>query len=341
MMDMETEAPRTAAEKKKAIDESIARIEKTYGKGSVFNMGSKVGVPWPSLPTGIYSLDHEVLGIGGLPRGRIVEIYGPEAGGKTTLLLKAIAQAQKANEHCAVIDAEHALDPNWAKKIGVNVNALHIAQPDNGEQALEIAEELIQSMSFGIIGIDSVAALVTKAELAGEMGDATMGGQARLMSQAMRKLSAIVAKSNTILVFINQIRDKLGVMYGSPETTTGGRALKFYASVRLDVRKISAVKEGDTIIGHTARLKAVKNKLSPPFREAEIDLLFDRGFDDLGNILDAAVSDGIVEKSGAWYTYKKERFQGKEKASALFKDEEVLKSVLKQLEEKRNERNKD
>jgi recombination protein RecA len=339
---MDTEAPKTAAEKKKLITATLSSIEKTHGKGSVFNMGNRVGVPWPSLPTGIYSLDHEVLGIGGLPRGRIIEIYGPEAGGKTTLLLKTIAQAQKQGEHCALIDAENALDPNWAKRIGVNVDDLIISQPDNGEQALEIAEELITSQCFGIVGIDSVAALVPKAELEGDMGDAQMGLQARLMSQAMRKLSGIVRKTNTILVFINQIRDKLGVMFGSPETTTGGRALKFYSSVRLDVRKIGAVKEGDKVVGHTTRFKAVKNKMSPPFAEAEVNLIYEQaGFDSNLDLLDVADRAGLLEKAGTWISYKGERLgQGKQNAAASLSDEKIHKSIMKQLEEQRNERSK-
>jgi recombination protein RecA len=335
-MPIATEAPKTLAEKKKAAEAAYNQIEKDYGKGSVFNMGSKVGVPWPSLSTGIYGVDTTVLGIGGLPRGRIVEVYGPESGGKTTLTLHLIAQAQKAGELCAFIDAENAFDPNWATKIGVNVKELTMSQPDNGEQALEIAETLISSQAFGVVVVDSVAALVPKAELEGDMGDAQMGLQARMMSQAMRKLSGVVASSKTILVFINQVRDKIGVMYGSPETTTGGRALKFYASVRLDVRRISAVKDGDAVVGNRVRVKAAKNKLSPPFREAEVNLMFDKGFDGFTSLVETAVEAGVIEKSGSWFSYKNTRLgQGIEAACATISgNNELNEKIQKELREK-------
>lgn len=296
-------------------------------------MGSKVGVAWPSISTGIYSVDKNVLGIGGLPRGRIVEIYGPESGGKTTLTLHLIASAQKAGELCAFIDAENAFDPNWATKIGVNVKDLTMSQPDYGEQALEIAETLIRSQAFGVIVVDSVAALVPKAELEGDMGDSQMGLQARMMSQAMRKLSGVVRSSKTNLTFINQVRDKIGVMYGSPETTTGGRALKFYASVRLDVRRISAVKEGDTVVGNRVRVKAAKNKLFAPFRETEVNLMFDRGFDGLASFVEAAVEAKVIEKSGSWYSFKGERLgQGLDAACTLIgNNKELHEKIQKQL----------
>lgn len=299
--------PQSEAEIKKAVDSAVADIEKEYGKGSIQRLGSRVGQKVPCIPTGLPSIDDDVLGIGGFAKGRVIEIYGPESGGKTTLLLRAIAEAQKAKGMAAFIDAEHAFSPGWAKKNGVNVDDLLVSQPDYGEQALEIVERLIRSGAFAIVGVDSVAALVPKAELEGDMGDSHMGLQARLMSQALRKLTGLVSKSNTCLIFINQVRDKIGVMFGSPETTTGGRALKFYASVRLDVRRIGMVKDGDEIIGAKIRIRGAKNKLDSPFKEAEIDLLFDRGFDPVGNVLDIAVERGIVDKAGAWYSYKTER----------------------------------
>jgi recombination protein RecA len=299
--------PQTEAEFKKAADAAIADIEKEYGKGAIQRLGQRVGQKVPCIPTGIPSVDNDVLGIGGFARGRVIEIYGPESGGKTTLLLRAIAEAQKAGGLAAFIDAEHAFSPNWAVKNEVNVYDLIVAQPDSGEEALEITERLIRSGAFTIIGVDSVAALVPKAELEGDMGDSHMGLQARLMSQALRKLTGIVNKSNTCLIFINQIREKIGVMFGSPETTTGGRALKFYSSVRLDVRRIGQIKDGDDIIGAKIRIKGAKNKLDSPFKEAEIDLLFDRGFDPVGNVLDVAAEREIVKRSGAWYSYRDER----------------------------------
>ncbi len=335
-MAIDAEAPRTIADKKKAAAVAAAAIEKEHGEGAIFNLDAKVGKPWPHVPTGIFDVDNNVLGIGGLPRGRIVEIYGPESGGKTTLCLHVVAQAQKLGDLCAFIDAEHALDPNWMKRLGVNVKDLYVAQPDNGEQALKIAETLIDSQAFGVIVVDSVAALVPKSELEGDIGDSNMGVQARLMSQAMRMLSAKVAKSNTLLIFINQIRMKIGVMFGSPETTTGGRALKFYASVRLDVRRMSGVKDGETVIGNLVRIKAAKNKMAAPFRESEVNLLFDRGFDGLGSFFDVAVSLGVVEKSGSWFSVNGERLgQGRDAAIAFVSNNFSVEAKLrKEVSEK-------
>lgn len=322
------------SEIEKAAEAAFLQIEKDHGKGAIFNLGKKVGIDWPCISTGLVSLDWDVLGIGGIPRKRITEIYGPESGGKTTMALHTVANAQKQGDLAAYIDVENALDPNWAKKLGVDVDALNVSQPDNGEQALEIVETLIKSNAFGIIVVDSVAALVPKAELDGDMGDAHMGLQARLMSQAMRKLTFALSKSPTALVFINQIREKIGVMFGSPETTPGGRALKFYASVRLDIRRISAVKMGEDVAGNLVKIKAVKNKLSAPFKQTETELLFDRGFDSTGNTLSLGIELGIVEKNGAWLNYKGERLgQGFDKARdlldaapALYAD--LLKAVI-------------
>lgn len=296
-------------------------------------MGSKVGVVMPHIPTGIYALDHHALGIGGVPKGRIIEIFGPESSGKTTMALTIIAESQKRGGRCAVIDAEHALDPNWATKQGVDVDALDISQPDYGEQALEICDELVRSGAYDVIVVDSVAALVPKAELDGEMGDSNMGLHARLMSQAMRKLTASVHRTGTVLIFINQIREKIGVMFGSPETTTGGRALKFYASVRMDVRRIGQVKDGDQIIGNKTKVKIVKNKVSAPFREVEFDLLYNLGLDKSGNLLDVAAERGVVEKSGAWYSYKGERLgQGRLAARNLIAGDATLEDkILKEV----------
>lgn len=328
-MPIDVEAPRTAAEKLKAADSAVAGIEKTYGKGAVFNMASKVGIDWPSYATGIYSLDHNVIGCGGIPKGRITEIYGPEAGGKTTLTLHTVASAQSAGELCGFIDAENALDPTYAAHLGVNMKSLYVAQPDNGEQALEIAEAMIGSMAFGIVVVDSVAALVPKAELEGDMGDAQMGLQARLMSQALRKLTSIVSKSKTSLIFINQIREKIGVMFGSPETTTGGRALKFYASLRLDVRRIASIKEGEKVIGNNVRIKAAKNKLSAPFRETEVPLIFGEGFSHRSDLIRMAVAAGVIEKNGAWFSFKGERLgQGEAQASKFIEEPTVYKNIM-------------
>ena len=304
----------------KALDLAVAQIEKQFGKGAIMKLGSEeVLSDIPAISTGSLGLDL-ALGVGGFPRGRVVEIYGPEASGKTTLTLHAIAEAQKAGGATAFIDAEHALDITYAKKLGVKTDDLLIAQPDTGEQALEIAETLVRSGALDLVVIDSVAALVPRAELEGEMGDAHMGLQARLMSQALRKLTATISKSQTTVIFINQIRMKIGVMFGNPETTTGGNALKFYASVRLDIRRIEAIKEGQDVTGSRVRVKVVKNKVAPPFKQAEFDVLFNEGISKVGEILDLGAEKGVVEKSGAWYAYKGERIgQGRDQAKAYLK----------------------
>ena len=308
-------------EKMKILDLAIAQIEKQYGKGSIMRLGSRdVLVPVSVIPTGALSLD-AALGVGGFPRGRVVEVFGPESGGKTTLALHVIAEAQKMGGQAAFIDAEHALDPTYARKLGVDIDNLLVSQPDNGEQALEIAETLIRSGGVDVVVVDSVAALVPKAELEGEMGDPQMGLQARLMSQALRKLTGIVSKSRTCLVFINQIREKIGVMFGNPETTTGGRALKFYASIRLDIRRIQAIKEGDRVVGSRTRGKVVKNKVAAPFREAEFDILYGEGVSREGDLLDLGVDMGILEKSGTWISFGGERLgQGRENARIFLKE---------------------
>lgn len=282
--------------------EALNAIDKEYGEGTIIRLGDKKTVPIAAIPTGLYEVDYDVAGIGGFPRGRMVEIYGPESSGKTTIALLVVASAQRMGGLAAYIDAEHALDPAWMTKNGVDVDNLFLSQPDYGEQALSIAETLVESGGFDVIVIDSVAALVPKAELEGDMGDSHMGLQARMMSQAMRKLTGKVAKSGTCLIFINQVRDKIGVMFGSPETTTGGRALKFYASMRLDVRRIGSLKNGETIIGNTVKVKAAKNKCAAPFRETEVTLLFGQGFDVDGSVFDAALKAGIVQKSGSWFS---------------------------------------
>ncbi len=304
----------------KALDLAVAQIEKQFGKGAIMKLGSdEVLSDIPAISTGSLGLDI-ALGVGGFPRGRVVEIFGPEASGKTTLTLHAIAEAQKAGGATAFIDAEHALDITYARKLGVKTDELLIAQPDTGEQALEIAETLVRSGALDLIVIDSVAALVPRAELEGEMGDAHMGLQARLMSQALRKLTASISKSQTTVIFINQIRMKIGVMFGNPETTTGGNALKFYASVRLDIRRIEAIKEGQEVTGSRARVKVVKNKVAPPFRQAEFYIMFNEGISKIGEILDLGVEKSVVEKSGAWYAYKGERIgQGREQAKTFLK----------------------
>ncbi|MBN2242856.1 MAG: recombinase RecA [Acidobacteria bacterium] len=307
--------------KSKAIDMALMQIEKQFGKGSIMRLGGRVdstGVQ--TISTGSLSFD-AALGIGGFPRGRVVEIFGPESGGKTTISLHAVAQAQKAGGAAAFIDAEHAMDPTYAKRLGVNTDDLLVSQPDSGEQALEIAEVLIRSGALDIIVVDSVAALVPRAELEGEMGDSLPGLQARLMSQAMRKLTAIVYKSNTCLIFINQIREKIGVMFGNPETTTGGRALKFYSSIRVDIRRIGSIKEGAQDIGNRTRVKIVKNKMAPPFRDAEFDIIYNEGISYEGDLVDLAVERKLVDKSGAWFSYKGERLgQGRENAKQFLRE---------------------
>src|ERR1700739_3536893 len=316
-------------EKMKNLETAISVIEKSYGKGSIMRLGSKdVLVPVNVIPSGCLSID-AALGVGGFPRGRVIEIYGPESGGKTTLTLQIIAEAQKLGGQAAFIDAEHALDPIYARRLGVDVDNLLVSQPDHGEQALEIAQELIRSNAVDIIVIDSVAALVPKAELEGDMGDPSMGLQARLMSQALRKLTAIVSKSKTCLIFINQIREKIGVMFGNPETTTGGRALKFYASMRVDIRRIQAIKEGDRVVGSRTRAKVVKNKVAAPFREAEFDILYGEGISREGDLLDLGVDKGVVEKNGTWLSYGGERMgQGRENARVFLKENKDIREKL-------------
>jgi recombination protein RecA len=309
-----------ADERTKAIDMAFAQIEKQFGKGSIMRLGSKEIVPIAVIPTGAISFD-AALGVGGFPRGRVVEIFGPESSGKTTIALQVIAQAQKTGGMAAFVDAEHALDPGYAKKLGVDVDNLLVSQPDYGEQALEITEALVRSGAIDVLVVDSVAALVPKAELDGEMGDSHMGLQARLMSQALRKLTGTVSKSRTCLIFINQIREKIGVMFGNPETTTGGRALKFYSSVRVDIRRIAAIKEGDVVTGSRTKVKVVKNKVAAPFREAEFDIMYGEGISREGDLLDLAANNNLLEKSGAWYSYKGERIgQGRENARQFLKD---------------------
>jgi len=318
-----------ADEKAVNLANAISQIEKSYGKGAIMRLGSReVLVPVSVIPTGSISLD-AALGVGGFPRGRVIEIFGPESGGKTTMSLHVIAEAQKMGGQAAFIDAEHALDPIYARKLGVDVDNLLVSQPDNGEQALEIAEALIKSGAVDIIVVDSVAALVPKAELEGDMGDPQMGLQARLMSQALRKLTGIVSKSRTSLIFINQIREKIGVMFGNPETTTGGRALKFYASIRLDIRRIQAIKEGDKVVGSRTRGKVVKNKVAAPFREAEFDILYGEGISREGDLIDIGVDKGVIEKSGTWLSYGGERIgQGRENARVFLKENVAIREKL-------------
>src|SRR6187455_360839 len=316
---------RQEREKMKAVDLAVGQIEKQFGKGSIMRLGQKGGIgPIDAIPTGAISIDY-ALGIGGVPRGRVVEIFGPESSGKTTLALQVIAEAQKKGGVSAFVDAEHALDAAYAKKLGVDLDNLLVSQPDNGEQALEIVEVLIRSNGVDVVVVDSVAALVPRAEIEGEMGDAQMGLQARLMSQALRKLTGAVSKSKTSLIFINQLREKIGVMFGNPETTTGGRALKFYASVRIDIRRIGAIKDGDQVVGGRTRVKVVKNKVAPPFREAEFDVMYGEGISKEGDLLDLAVERKIVEKSGTWFAYSGERLgQGRENVKQFLRDNPAI-----------------
>jgi recombination protein RecA len=319
-------------ERLKALDLAVGQIEKQFGKGSIMRLGQKGGIaPIDVISTGAISIDY-ALGIGGMPRGRVVEVFGPESSGKTTLALQVIAEAQKAGGMAAFVDAEHALDASYAQKLGVDIESLLVSQPDNGEQALEIVEVLVRSGGVDVVVVDSVAALVPRAEIEGEMGDAQVGLQARLMSQALRKLTGVVSKSKTCLIFINQLREKIGVMFGNPETTTGGRALKFYSSVRVDIRRIATLKDGDVVVGGRTRVKIVKNKLAPPFREAEFDVMYGQGISREGDLLDLAVEHKIVEKSGAWFAFSGERLgQGRENAKGFLRDNPA---VLKTIEER-------
>ena len=316
-------------ERLKALDAAVGQIEKQFGKGSIMRLGQNNAVaPVEVISTGAISIDY-ALGIGGVPRGRVIEIFGPESSGKTTLALQVIAEAQRKGGMAAFVDAEHALDANYAKKLGVDLDNLLVSQPDNGEQALEIVEVIIRSNSVDVVVVDSVAALVPRAEIEGEMGEAQMGLQARLMSQALRKLTGAVSKSKTSLIFINQLREKIGVMFGNPETTTGGRALKFYSSVRIDIRRIGAIKDGETVVGGRTRVKVVKNKLAPPFREAEFDVMYGEGVSREGDLIDIAVEHKIVEKSGAWFAYGGERLgQGRENAKNFLKENIDVRSAI-------------
>ena len=332
-------------DKIKSLESTISQIERSYGKGSVMRLGERDVVEIDAISSGSLSLD-VALGIGGLPKGRIVEIYGPESSGKTTLALHVIAEAQKNKGTCAFIDAEHALDPIYAKKLGVNTDEMLISQPDNGEQALEIADTLVNSSSIDVLVIDSVAALVPRAEIEGDMGDSHMGLHARLMSQALRKLTGSISRSQCLVIFINQIRQKIGVMFGNPETTTGGNALKFYASVRMDIRRIGAIKDREEIVGNQTRVKIVKNKLAPPFKTVEFDIMYGEGISKTGEILDLAANIGLVEKSGAWYSYNGDRIgQGRENAKSFLKDNPEIALKIEQeirshgKENKANEEN--
>ncbi|RMG67470.1 MAG: recombinase RecA [Calditrichaeota bacterium] len=320
-----------AEEKQKALNLAVTQIERQFGKGAIMRLGERPKVAVDVIPTGSISLDF-ALGIGGVPRGRIVEIYGPESSGKTTLALHIIAEAQKRGGLAAFVDAEHALDPRYARKLGVDTVNLLVSQPDHGEQALEIVETLVRSGALDVVVIDSVAALVPRAELEGEMGDSHMGLQARLMSQALRKLTATVSKSNTCVIFINQLREKIGVMFGNPETTTGGRALKFYTSIRLDIRRIATIKEGQNMVGNRTRVKVVKNKLAPPFRECEFDIMYDQGISREGDLLDLAANLGIIQKSGTWYSFGEERLgQGRENVKRFLRENPDFGEKIEQL----------
>jgi recombination protein RecA len=320
----------TGMDKSKALDAALSQIERAFGKGSIMKLGTNQSLDIEAISTGSLGLDI-ALGIGGLPRGRVVEIYGPESSGKTTLALQTVAESQKRGGICAFVDAEHALDPGYARKLGVNVDDLLISQPDTGEQALEIADTLVRSGAIEILVIDSVAALTPRAELEGEMGDSLPGLQARLMSQALRKLTASISKSNCMVIFINQIRMKIGVMFGSPETTTGGNALKFYASVRLDIRRIGAIKEREEVVGNQTRVKVVKNKVAPPFKQVEFDIMYGEGISKTGELVDLGVTAGIVEKSGSWYSYNGERIgQGRENAKTFLKQNADVAAAIEQ-----------
>src|SRR5690242_6858478 len=318
-------------ERTKAIDIAVGQIEKQFGKGSIMRLGQRGAIaPIEAISTGAISIDY-ALGIGGLPRGRVIEIFGPESSGKTTLALQAIAEAQRAGGMAAFVDAEHALDAQYAQKLGVELDNLLVSQPDNGEQALEIVEVLVRSNSVDVVVVDSVAALVPRAEIEGEMGEAQMGLQARLMSQALRKLTGAVSKSKASLIFINQLREKIGVMFGNPETTTGGRALKFYSSVRVDIRRIGAIKDGEDVVGNRTRVKIVKNKLAPPFREAEFDIMYGEGVSREGDLIDIAVEHKVIEKSGAWFAYGGERLgQGRENVKSFLKENIDIRSAIEE-----------
>src|SRR5712672_2653498 len=318
-----------ADERTKAIDLAFSQIEKQFGKGSIMRLGSKEAiVPISVISTGAISFD-AALGVGGFPRGRVVEVFGPESSGKTTITLQVIAEAQKTGGMAAFVDAEHALDPAYAKKLGVDVDNLLVSQPDYGEQALEITEALVRSNAIDVLVVDSVAALVPKAELDGEMGDSHMGLQARLMSQALRKLTGMVSRCNTCLLFINQVREKIGVVFGNPETTTGGRALKFYSSVRVDIRRIAAIKDGETVVGNRTKIKVVKNKVASPFREAEFDIIYGEGISKEGDLIDLGVANNLIEKSGSWFSYKGERIgQGRENGKQFLKDNTDIRQTI-------------
>jgi recombination protein RecA len=317
-----------SSEKWRAVETALTQIERQFGKGSIMRLGDQPDVPIAVIPTGSLAVD-AALGVGGIPRGRVVEIFGPESSGKTTLALQVIAEAQKTGGMAAFVDAEHALDAQYAQKLGVDLENLLVSQPDHGEQALEIVEVLVRSNSVDVVVVDSVAALVPKAEIEGEMGEAQMGLQARLMSQALRKLTGVVSKSKTTLIFINQLREKIGVMFGNPETTTGGRALKFYASVRIDIRRIASIKDGDQVIGGRTRVKVVKNKVAPPFREAEFDVMYGEGISREGDLLDLAVEKRIIEKSGAWFAFSGERLgQGRENAKQFLKENPSVRQAI-------------
>jgi recombination protein RecA len=322
---------RRGMDKAKALESALAQIERSFGKGSIMKLGSTPALDISAISTGSIGLDI-ALGVGGLPKGRIIEIYGPESSGKTTLALHVIAEEQKSGGVCAFVDAEHALDPVYAKKLGVDIDELLISQPDTGEQALEITETLVRSGAVSVVVVDSVAALTPKAELEGDMGDAQVGAQARLMSQAMRKLTSAISRSNCMVIFINQIRMKIGVMFGSPETTSGGNALKFYASVRLDIRRIGAIKDRDEVVGNTTRVKVVKNKVAPPFKQVEFDIMYGEGISKRGELVDLGVKLGVVEKSGAWYSFLDQRIgQGRENAKQFLKDNP---DIAHQIEDK-------